>query len=268
MEIYIEVFLIQNILINFCLLRLIEITTKTKATFFKLLLSATIGAVFSVISAIIITNTLVMNLLKITCAAVMLFIAYKQGFKQFVFNLILLFVFTFALGGAVINLSASTYHTTFGLITLTKINLELICLIILSLTYIFQFTLKHIKFKIKTNNLIYKIKLFKNNKSLDINAYLDTGNFLNINGNPVVIVELKTYLKLTNENLLNFYLKPTEQISTSTVTGKSNLKVVMLDKIEIIKDNKTIEIKNQYIAINTANFKNTNYQALLSPMLF
>lgn len=267
MEIYIELFLLQNIIINFCLLRLIEITTKTKTTFFKLLLSSIIGASFSVVSAIYINTNLTMNLLKLICAILMLFIAYKQSFKQFIFNFILLFVYTFAFGGAVTNLSGSIYQTNFGVIISSKINLELICIIILALTYIFQLIFKHIKFKIKTNNLIYKIKLFKNNKSISINAYLDTGNFLNFNGKPVIIVDLNSYLKLTNLDLIDFHLSSCEKINTNTVTGNKYLKVFTLDKIELLANNKSYEFKDQYIAVNT-NFKNSNYQALLSPMLF
>ena len=46
-----------------------------------------------------------------------------------------------------------------------------------------------------------------------------------------------------------------------------NLKVFKIDKITIFSKSK-VEIKDQYIAINTNNsFNNTNYQALLSPLM-
>jgi len=268
MEIYIEEFLIQNILINLCLLKLIEITTKCKTSFFKLFLASIVGSCFSVAVVYFLNKLLIVNILKFMCALIMLSIAYKQGKKQLIFNLILLFIYTYAFGGAVSSLISTTYVTNFGIITNTKVNLNIICLIILIITYLFQFIAKNIKFKLKTNNLIYKLKLFKNNRNISVNAYLDTGNFLNINGKAVIIVDLDSYLKLTKSNLIDFYLTKTEQIKTGTVTGNSNLKVFLLDKVEIEINNKTQILTNQYIAVNTnPSFKNANYQALLSPLI-
>ena len=78
-----------------------------------------------------------------------------------------------------------------------------------------------------------------------------------------------SYLKLTKSNLIDFYLSKLEQINTSTVTGNRCLKLVLLDKVEIITNKRKQILKNQYIAINTeSSFKNLNYQALLNPMLF
>lgn len=268
MEIYIEEFLIQNILINLCLLKLIEITTKSSTTFFKLLLASIVGSCFSFIVIYFLNNLILINILKLICAITMLLIAYKQGKKQFLFNFILLFIYTYAFSGAVTSFASKSYNTNFGILFTTKINLNIICLIILIFTYLFQFILKNIKFKIKTNNLIYKIKLFKNSRFINLNAYLDTGNFLNINGKGVIIIDIDSYLKLTKTNLLDFYLSKTEEIKTGTVTGCSNLKVYLLDKVEIIINGKKQTITNQYIAVNSnTNFKNLNYQALLSPFI-
>ena len=95
---------------------------------------------------------------------------------------------------------------------------------------------------------------------------MDTGNFLNHNGNPVLILDLNTYLKLTKTNITDFYLTKTETLKTSTVTGNNNLKLFTLDKITIKNEKNIIELKNPLVAINSNCFKNTNYQALLSPL--
>ena len=100
-----------------------------------------------------------------------------------------------------------------------------------------------------------------------MNAYLDTGNFLNHNGQPVLILDLDAYLKLTKINIISFYTTKTEEIKTGTVNGHNNLKIFRIDKMEIKNGKSKTELKNQIIAINTTNcFKNTNYQALLSPL--
>jgi len=268
MTIYIEIFLLQNIIINFCLLRLVYITLKSKTSFFRLILGTILGALFSVISAMFLTNQTIMNILKFVCALLMLLIAFKQSKKQFIISIILLFLYTYALGGAMTAISSQQHYTTFGVITYSKINLNIVCLGIIILTYIFELVAKNMKLRFKSNSFIYKATLKYKDKSLSINAYMDTGNLLNIDGNPVIIVDLEVYLTLTNTTIIDFYLRKNPEITTSTITGHNNLKLFIIDELQIKTDKKFITINNQYIAVNTcANFKDTNYQALLSPMI-
>ncbi len=267
MEIYIEIFLIQNILINFCLLKLIYLTTKSKTSLFKLLLASLIGAIPSVFCVMLLSNSLLLNLTKLLTAVGMVAIAFHQNKKQFVFNFISLFLYTFAFNGIVMTLSSKIYITSFGAIVSNKLSLELICVLFLIFTYIFELTVKHFKFKFNTNNLIYNITLAHKGKILKTQAYLDTGNFLNDNGEPILVLDLNTYLKLNNINLINFLTSQSPTIQTSTVNGTNNLKVFEIDKLIIKNGKKEITFEHQKVAVNTTNcFKNTNYQALLSPL--
>ena len=269
MEIYIETFLIQNILINFCLLRLVELTTKAQTSIYKMLLSSVVGSAFSVFIVGIISNKLLLNFIKLLCAVAMLIIAFKQTRKQFIFNFILLFVYTFAINGAITSFSSCTYYTNFGYVTATTVNLEVISLAIILITYVFQLIAKHLKFKLKTNNFIYKITLTKNNLELKLNAYLDSGNLIQLNNKPVVILDLDSYLKLAKINLIDFLTSESKTIQTKTVTGENMLKVFTIDKLSFTLNNKNICLKDQYIGVTTNNtFKNSNYKALLSPLMF
>ncbi len=267
MTIYIETFLIQNIIINFCLLKLVQVTTKNKTSIFRLVLSSIIGAGLSVVSAVLISNNIAINVLKFICSFIMLLTAFKQSKKQFMLSFLLFFIYTYALGGAIISLSGTTYATNFGVVTSSKFNLSLVCLIIIAITYLFEFALKHIKSRIKLNSLVYEITIFKDNNSLKLNAFLDTGNQLNFNGQPVLVLDFKTYLKLTKQNIISYITNPAMQTTISTVAGKQNVNLYLIDKLQIKVNNKTKELINQLVAINfSSTFKNTNYQALLSPM--
>lgn len=267
MTIYIENFLIQNIIINFCLLRLVMLTLKPQYTNLRLIISSIVGASFSVLSAVVLTNNTIINILKILCSLSMLKIAFKQTSKETCISLILLFSFTYAFGGAIMSISSSTYTTNFGIITSSNFNLEAICLIIIVLTFILEKITNNLKNRLKTNNYIYQITLQQNNNRLSINAFLDTGNLLNLDGKPVLILDIDSYLKLTKTTLLDFYLKPNKTIQTHTVAGSENMKLFTIDCVKIKTKNKTVTIKNQLIAVNThANFK-TNYKALLSPLM-
>ncbi len=269
MTIYIENFLIQNIIINFCLLRLVLLTTKAKSSTFKLIIASIVGSAFSVVTAVFINSNLMINLLKLICGITMIKISFSVNFKNFVSSFILLFLYTYAFGGAIMSISSNTYFTNFGIITSSKFNLEIICLIILVLTYIVEKIATNIKNKLKLNNYIYEITLTQGKTKLSINAFLDTGNLLNLNGKPVIVIDLETYLKLTHCNIVEFYLKKTNEINTNTVAGKNKLKLFEIDRLQIKIKNKVIEIKNQLIAVNTkADFKKQNYNALLSPLIF
>ncbi len=264
MTIYIETFLIQNFLINLCLLKLVSITTKSKGKFFRLCLSSLFGCIVSLVIAYFLTNNIILNIAKILCAIVMIKIAFSVKLKNFIFNFILLFLYTYAFGGAIMSLTSCVYFTNAGIVMSSNVSLEIICLIILVITYLFELVAKHLKYKFKTNNFIYEVTLYLNQNHITINAYLDTGNLLTYNGLPVVILDLKTYLKLTKNNLIKFYLTPSKTIKTNTVNGSENLKLIKLDKMIIHNGKNKKSIKEQYVAV-TPNFKADNYSALLSP---
>ena len=256
MTIYIESFLIQNILINFCLLKLVKITTHCKTSFFKMLLSSIVGAAFSVFVVIFLKNNLLHNIVKLLCGILMILLAFKGSKKQTIFNFILLFIYTYAFGGFITSISSKTFEYISSQMQQRQ-----------NLTFIFEKVTKHIKFKIKTNNLIYPITLFSNGKSLKINAYLDTGNLLNYSGLPVVIINLDSFLKLNNINLIEYLTLNCDKILTNTVTGSKQLNMFKIDKLELKIDGKTRTFTSPYVAVNR-QFTKTNYDALLGPLFF
>lgn len=148
----------------------------------------------------------------------------------------------------------------------SKVSLELISIIAIIITYVYELVVKNIKFKIKSNNLIYTIILKDHKTKLKLNAYLDTGNLLSYQGQPVLILDINAYLKLTRSNLINFYLSKMETIALGTVAGNDQLKLTKIDEVTIKINHEEKKFKNQYIAVSTNNFKQTNYQALLSPL--
>ncbi len=270
MTIYIESFIIQNLLINFCLFRLVQLTIKPKTKFFKMLLAVFIYTITSTILALINLNYLLANILKIVLLCVSLFIAFKQTFKQHIFSFLLLEIYNFAFIGATILISGKLNFLKFGLTGASTISLETFTIIAIISTYLFENVVNKIKFKIKNGNLVYPITLYFKQNKLTINAFLDSGNLLSYNQKPVVVVDLESYLKLTKQDIVNFYLtnKTDKNIKLSTVAGNNSLKIIEIDKIEIKINNKTKILENQYIAINNlGGFKNTNYQALITPQM-
>lgn len=265
MNIYIEDFIFQNLIINFCLLRLIKLTTKTITTTTKLIVASLLSALLSLFSTLYISNLTLCNIIKITSMLMMLIIGFKQTKKQMFLNVILLFILNYSFYGVINSFSSFFYYTNFGIISVSNINLSHLPIAFLILSYIYEFYCKQAKIKHKQNNYIYKICLKHNKKTITTQAFLDTGNMLNYLGEPVIILDLNTYLNLTNINLINFYLTPAKEINLSTLAGNEKLKLFQIDELTVIVNNKRKIIKNQYVAINNNNiFTHTNYHALLS----
>lgn len=264
MTIYIETFLFQNFLINFCLIYLVKTTTKSKSSLYKLILSSIVGASFGVFVVMFIKNNILINAIKLICAFLMIKLAFKSTVKQHIFNFILLFIYTYALGGFITAISSATYITDGGIIVSSKFSLELICLIIITLTYIMSLVLKQIKYKISTNNLIYPIMLYLGGKSIKINAYFDTGNLLNYQGCPIVVINLTSFLKLKQINIIEYLNLTHLEIQANTVAGKNNLKMFKIDRAIINYNGHKKEISSPYIAINSI-FNNKNYDAIFGP---
>lgn len=266
MTIYIESFLLQNILINYCLLRLVELTTKSKTGVFRLIISSIFGAFFSVIVAIFLNNNLIINILKLLCSLIMIRVAFKVKIKNFIFNLILLFIYTYAFGGAVMTITGSVYTSNAGIVMNSKVSLEVISLTLIAVSYIFELVAKVIKQKVAYSRFIYQLTLYLGNKHIKINGFLDTGNMLKYEGESVVIIDLPSFIKLADTNLINYSLTDFKQVKTGTVNGCQNLKIIKLDKIKIKNGKKTKIISNQYVAI-TNKINSDNYSALISPNL-
>ena len=94
---------------------------------------------------------------------------------------------------------------------------------------------------------------------------------LTIDGKPVMILDLSSYLKLTNKTYIDYVLNPpnSPNLNLNTVAGATNLKLVTLSKMQISLNGKTKEILSPIVAINSSNkFNSTNYQALISPAFF
>lgn len=267
MEIYIEDFILQNSLINLCLLKLTQLTTKNKTSFFKLILASIIGTGFNVICAGLVTNAVIINILKVICAVVMLKICFKINLKQLLSNLLLLFAYTLSLCGLVISLCGGNNLTSGGVVFANNVHLWQVLAVCLIGSYLLSFTARHIKLKLNLSNLIYSVKLKKDGNTLSLHAFLDTGNMLSIDGQPVLVLDLNSYLQLTKQTYIDYLLKSNsnQSINLQTVSGSNQVKLYHIDEMQIKINHKTKTINSAMIAVSSQKFSSGNYQALLSP---
>jgi len=186
------------------------------------------------------TNIIVINILKILTCIIMLQLLGVKSSKHILLSSFIIFVFSYILGGAVLsNLGTSTLNGY----TISNINLLPIFIITIVTTFICCKLVNYIKSKINLNSHIHNATLINNNIILNIKGFIDSGNHLCDNNNPVTIINFKTFKKLTNISLSQYLtnnfnnLKNAHFINANTISGKSKILVFNIDKLQL--NNKT-----------------------------
>ncbi len=190
--IYLDLLFLLNFIYDFLLILTVKITLKRVASLKKMLLAAFIGAL-SIFLVVFNINSSILLILKFVVSIVMLFVAF--GFKNVKFivtNLLYLYMCSVILAGFLyyLDLEVSQNIIYFESSSISYIIILLIAPIILGL-YIYQ--TKKLKQK---QNLNYEVKIvFKNNKNLLLNGFIDSGNKLKcpITKKYIIIVNKKIY---------------------------------------------------------------------------
>ena len=115
---------------------------------------------------------------------------------------------------------------------------------------------------------VRRCEIICNNKKYKINGYIDSGNrlFDGASGLPIIVLSKKAGDTLTQMNILKNYVK---SLSISTVTGQSNIKIYVIDKLVIYNGITKNIYSNVLVGKGNVNFeKEGGYDLLLSPSLF
>ncbi len=234
MEIYIEYAILDNLLIDYLLLKETAVFLKINAKRLQLFLSSIIGVVVAVVLPLFKINELLLFFIKIFSAMLMCFFATShKNVKAYLLYFNVFLLATFLLGGACfgvlsilgINYSIQAYYQA----KILPVGLTIFlgyCFIVL--------TKRFVKDNIKGSKIaktLIKCKIVVDGISFPFNAFFDSGNFLKDEktGLPIVIV----YEKVFNNLKSNVFLKEGGNVVVSTANGISSHKCYLIDFIEI-----------------------------------
>ena len=209
MIVYLDIIFIENILMNYIILYACGVILKIKLKKWKIFLSASFGATYTIIMYLNIVEIYSNTIMKFILSIVMVYVAFKPDkVKKMLKELTLFYLTSFVFGGCV-----------FGLMYFLKPQMVQIRNGVFVGTYpmkiaiiggsvafiIMQISFKLIKNKVTKKDIIYTLKIRFYEKEKNINALLDTGNLLKepITGFPVVITEKKALKGLIPEIILN-----------------------------------------------------------------
>lgn len=290
MTIYIDIVLIENLIMNYIILFTTAVALKIKVNHIRLILASLLGAGYSIIAYMGIIKVYSSIILKIILSVLIIYIAFNpQNIKKMCKDLLLFYLVSFVFGGAAfaliyiikpqnILMKNGLFLGTYTLKTVMLGAIVAFCIIIGAFAII--------KNKISKKDMFCEIEILINQKKIKTKAMIDTGNMLKepITNVPVIVVEhILLYSCMPKEILNNLkeimggdfknipcdiqekYISKLKLIPFSSL-GKQNGMLIGIrpEYVKVITDEQEKINKNVIIGIYEKSLtKKGEYQALI-----
>lgn len=290
MTIYIDIVLIENLIMNYIILFTTAVVLKIRVNHIRLILASLLGAGYSIIAYMGIIKVYSSIILKIILSVLIIYIAFNpQNIKKMCKDLLLFYLVSFVFGGAAfaliyiikpqnILMKNGLFLGTYTLKTVMLGAVVAFCIIIGAFAII--------KNKISKKDMFCEIEILINQKKIKTKAMIDTGNMLKepITNVPVIVVEhILLYSCMPKEILNNLkeimggdfknipcdiqekYISKLKLIPFSSL-GKQNGMLIGIrpEYVKVITDEQEKINKNVIIGIYEKSLtKKGEYQALI-----
>ena len=206
MKVYVDLLFLINIFFDFLLLLSVSLILKRHTKIYRIIIGSLVGGI-SIFFLFLNITSITLFFLKILIAILMILTTFGfKDIKYFIKNISYLYLISIVLGGALYLLNIEFSYKNKGLIFYhngLSINIIILLIVTPILLYLYIKEMKDYK---QNYSKYYKIEIiFKNNKNIILNAFLDTGNNLidPYKKRPVILVNynvIKEYI--TNEKEL------------------------------------------------------------------
>ena len=208
MTIYLDIVFFENIAMNYLILMATAIIGKVKINSIRLLLSSSLGGIYSILTYIIQLSSLENLILKILISILIVKISFKPNKLSYLFKeLILFYLVSFTFGGAAFMLLY--FVNPENIITDNGIMIGTYPLKITLIGAVVGFAIisavsKIIKDRISKKAMLCDLEIFYNGKVEKIKTLIDTGNLLKdpITSEDVIIVEKDSLKNLVSNDIL------------------------------------------------------------------
>ncbi len=268
MVVYVDVLIIINFIINYFLLKITQIFSLTQYNKKRLILSALIGAIFSLGIFLNINSLFFTLLIKLISLCLCVILAFGYINKYYFFKNILAFLLAnFLLIGFLIFLQDNAVIYLKNYMIYFNINP-----LLLIFSIIFVFTIINIfniffRENLKVDDL--KATIFINNTSFKVKAFYDTGFKIKdiINNKSVMLIDYnfaKEFLGTqVNNDITAFFLHGESRGNTkitpifySTINGEGLLPAIKIDKMILSDEKRQGQVKNVLLAFSKEDLSN------------
>lgn len=245
MTVYIEYVIIDNLIIDYLLLKATFAVSGITSRRGRLFCCAFLGALIALIYPLIESQPIISIFIKVFSGLLIILLAAKYPTKRSYFiNAAIFFAFTFLTGGAVIGV--------FNLFSLSYSNEISIALMILPVYLIIKSLTSVVKYIYRRKQIAsftYKVELTLGEKNVTVNGFLDTGNALFDGENPVIVINYSLFKSLIGKEFIKTKIK---KIKVKTVSGEQYypsfkidfLKIYILDEPNIISNVTVLVVKS------------------------
>ena len=235
MTIYIDVIIIENLIMNYIILYATGLISKNKISYIRIFLASCIGAIYAITEYMLKIGVYSNIIVKTLLAIIMVVVAFcPQNVKKLCKQLVLFYLTTFTFGGVatylIYVLKPQNIIIKNGMFVGSYV-LKVIFIGAIVGTIILITAFKFAKNKITKKDMFCKVKIVLNGKELILNAMVDTGNLLKepITGSSVV--ERTSLYDILPKEILN----NTESILCGDFTNISDeIKNEYITKLKII----------------------------------
>lgn len=179
MTIYIDIVLLENIVMNYIIILATAIISKSKISIWRSLFASAIGSIYSILNYMVELNNITNLLLKFLISIIMIKIAYNSNkLKYFFKQLVLFYLTSFTFGGVTfmllyfINPSNVIYNNNNNLVGMYPVKVTLIGglvgFVVISIVAIV------IKNRMNQNNIIYDLEILHKGKQVKIKTLMDS----------------------------------------------------------------------------------------------
>ena len=259
MTVYIEYVIIDNLIIDYLMLKATFALTGYPCVRGRLLLCAILGAVIALIYPILKINGVILTLVKICSGLLIVLLSSKfSSLRRFYITAVIFFGYTFLLGGAVIGI--------FSLFGIDYSSENSVALMVIPVYFILRALSEVIKFIYHRKSVVmysYKIKAVLYDNTVNGVGFLDTGNGLYDGDDPVIVIGKEFFYKLAGQNLPKIKLR---KITVNTVSGKTQSPLFKLDKLLIYFSDKPNIYNSVTVCVANACV-GEGYDVILHPAL-
>ncbi len=258
MTVYIEYVIIDNVIIDYLLLKATFVFTGFSSRRCRLFLCAFLGSIIALVFPLVEINDIILSSLKIMSGLLILLLANSyKSFNAFFRCAIVFFLLTFVSGGAVTGL--------YNLLGISLGTESVVASVILPVYLVLKLLSKTIIYLCKRVNVVkfcYDVELTHNGKSIKAKGFLDTGNNLYDKENAVILCSSDFAKEFLGDSIVKTKFN---KIRLNTVAGEKTNLCFKLDKF-VLYINQKEHIFN-YITTCIADFDSTEYQIILHPAL-
>jgi len=290
---YLDVIWLDNLLVNFIILWVTWKLSGNTAPMWRLWCSAGIGAFYAAFLVLPGFSVLSGLPLKVLLSLAMLALGFKiRSLKDFLKLLGYFYGITFLLGGAAFGFYYffdAGIEVAGGIFIIRDYPVKVLIFSIVFIIMLYRWLWPLLRFQINKQQLVYQTEVWFDNRSIIVEALMDTGNELTdpITGCPVIVVEFELIKSILPQEVQNIYLQGREEqldyitrvmadstwinrfhiVPYHTLEHSGNMLLAFRpDRVRVMLNGSWLEARDTLIGIRNRKLSaNDEYHALIQP---